>query len=158
MNTTTDTTAAPHRWGWLPALLLGLAALVAVALLPACTATSTGYHKDPALLGDTVAERFALDMDGLAGEALLWDKFNGNIALMSTKDEGLSDLHLSIAFADTGEMASLDLSIGTKTAVSSTPSQVAWDGLGKAIDAYLGPDGLAGAIGIILREVATPAP
>jgi hypothetical protein len=122
-----------------------------------CTATKSIYTKTPQAFGSaedpTMAEAFDLNLNGLAGEGLLWDNYNKNIVLFSTKDDALSGVSMDITF-EGSEMASLSLAIGSKTSISSTPSEVAWQGLSDVLIATYGEEGLAGAIGVIVEAAA----
>lgn len=138
--------------------LLGI--VVVGSTLTACSATRSTYRKTPAVFdgpdGESVVmEDFDLDLGGLAGEGILWDNYNKNIALFSTKDDALEGLNMEITFSDTtGEMSGLTLAIGNKTSISSTPSQVAWSGLADVLVATYGENGLAGAIGAVVEAAA----
>lgn len=138
-----------------------LACVAVGSTLGACSATRSTYRKTPAVFdgpdgGSVVMEDFDLDLNGLAGEGLLWDNYNKNIVLFSTKDDALEGVNMRLTFSEsTGEMTGLDLGIGSKTSISSTPSQVAWSGLADVLVATYGEQGLAGAIGVIVEAAAS---
>lgn len=141
-----------------------LVAIFAVALLLAIGCSpATKFTKTPfvAQIPDGVqtvqADTFDIDLQGFAGEMIVADTWSRNITYIASVDSDTAGFALRATFYNTGELKEVSAEIASRTAMATTPTQAAWEGLGKVI----GEDGLSGIFSTIaeqLRKAFVPVP
>lgn len=124
--------------------------LLAIAfsfVLVGCSSPGSRLNKTPTIVtvtevlpdGTTItsqqsaAEAISLDLDGFAGELVVWDNWNKSVIAGSTKDEEIEDFTSNFTFNDEGTMLSAEISMGKKDTSSTLPTEAAWAGYTEAI-------------------------
>ena len=106
-----------------------------------------------------LADHVTFDLRGFAGEGVIYDNFQKNFITLSTKDEGIEDFQFDAKWDETtGELTSINASIGRKDANASDPTIAAWNGYGEAVRSTIGDEGLGQLLGTLIQNAIRGGP